>query len=310
MARGRIAWAIWLGAFAVVTSTAGCSQPRLERLARDVSNAVPRDGDAVTTGRITLGIVHIEAQALLAGTVPSSLLASTRFAVQPGRERGAILGGGDTPVVALTDDRVLYARRKTRSRADKRPWVRLELDRLDDISKPRFEALVAQQNAGVLAVLSPAFVTDLLAGVLTGSIKERRWESGARHLTFNVSVDKANRELDLSDDERDDRKRLLRAFAITGDIFKATATLRSDGSLSRLTVRFVERPDKQSRIELLAELVTDDRLAAPPLAPPARETTIRVGSLAELRGSIVDHLAPAPPALPALPAIPGSGNAA
>ena len=293
--RRRIAVAVWLGAFAVAGT--GCSQPRLERLARDVASSVPREANAVTTGRITLVIADVRAEGgvIVGGMIPSALLASTRFAVQPGRGRGAVLGGGDNvPVVSLTDDRVLYARRKTKSRADKRPWVRLELDRLDDIAKPRLEALIAQQNAGTLAVLSPSLVTDLLAGVLTGSVKQQGVDKeGNRRLTFNVSVDKANRELDLTDDERDDRKRLLRALAITGDIFKASATLRADGSLARLILRFVERPDKRSHIDVIAELVTDPAPAAAELKPPTREATIRVGSLAELRGNIIEHLAPA-----------------
>ena len=291
--RGRIALAVWLGAFAIVGS--GCSQPRLERLARDIARSVPRADDAVTTGRMTLTIDELKITGGLAtATLPSSTLASARFAVQPGKGRGAVLGGEATPLVSLTHDRVLYARRKTKTKADRRPWVRLELDRLDDISKPRLEALIAQQNAGVLAVVSPLLVTDLLRGVLTGSIKQRQWAGGVRHLTFNVSVDKANRELDLSEDARDDRERLLHALAITGDIFKATATLRPDGSLARLTLKLVERPDKQNHINLLVEVVTDEAGAAPALNPPAREATIRVGSLAELRGSILEQLAPTP----------------
>lgn len=300
--RGRIALAVWLGAFAIVGS--GCSQPRLERLARDITRSVPRADGAVTTGRMTLTIddINITGGAVLA-TIPSATLASTRFAVQPGRDRGAVLGGDASPVVVLTDERVVYARRKPQSKADKRPWVRLELNRLDDISKPRLEALIAQQNAGVLAVISPLFITDLLAGVLTGSVKQELVDAkGNRFLSFNVSVDKANRELELTDDERDDRTRLLRALAITGDIFKANATLRADGSLSRLVLRFTERPDRLSSVVVLAELITDDAgTSAPPLDPPTRESTIRVGSLAELRGNIIEQLAPAP-------AVIGSGS--
>jgi hypothetical protein len=136
-----------------------------------------------------------------------------------------------------------------------------------------------------------------LAGVLTGSVKQDRVdEAGNRVLSFNVSIDKANRENDLSEDERDDRKLLLRAYAITSDIFKATATLRPDGSLARLSLRVRERPDKQSTIDVLVELLTDEQAAVtttPPLEPPARESTIRVSSLAELRGSILEFLAPA-----------------
>ncbi len=127
---------------------------------------------------------------------------------QPGRDRWAIVGPTDT--VGLANGRVIYARRKTNGPADKRPWVRLELERLDDIDVPELEPLMANQDPGVLATLSPQFMLDLLQGVLTGSVKVRGLGDGARVITFNTSIDKMQRELKRSEDEEDDLKRLLR----------------------------------------------------------------------------------------------------
>ena len=223
--------------------------------------------------------------------LPQFPIAVARFVVQPGSGRGAIIGPKGT--VGLAQQRVMYARRKQNGPADTRPWVRLELDRLDTIDKPRLEALLQAQNPGVLTVVSPQFALDLLRGVLTGSVKAKKLPDGGKTIEFNTSISKANRELKHSEDFRDDRKTLLRSLAITGDIFGGVARLRPDGSLQRLRLEIKEQPDKRTKLSIRVDLNMDDGPKdAVSLALPKRDRTIRVGSLAALKGSLIDQLAP------------------
>lgn len=282
---------------ALAFSNAACSQPKLERLARELARSIPQKGDGKVAGSIVMRLSEIKVKGADPSTlgnvaqVPQFALAAAGFVVQPGRDRAVLLG--PQGVVSLTDQRIIYARRKLNGPADKRPWSRLELDRLDDIAVPRLEALREQMNAGALAVLSPEFSLDLLSGVLTGSLKQKPLAGGGKTIEFNTSVEKANRELKLDEDERDDRERLLRSLAVTGDIFKGVATLRTDGSLATLQLEIKEQPNKRTTAKVLLALKTDEKVdAALSLTPPKREETIRVGSLSALRNNIVDSLSP------------------
>lgn len=281
----------------VAFSNAACAQPKLERLSRELSRSIPQKGDGVVAGSIVMRLTEVKVKGSdpsalgSIGQVPKISLAAAGFVVQPGRERAALVG--PKGLVTLTDGRILYSRRKLNGPADKRPWARLELARLDDIDVPRLEVLREQMDAGSLAVLSPDFALDLLSGVLTGSLKQKALPGGGKSIEFNASIEKSNRELDLSDDERDDRERLLRSMAVTTDIFKGVARLNADGSLRALQLEVKEQPNKRTTAKVLLELTIDNKVgAAVSLAPPARNETIRVGSLSALRNNILDQLSP------------------
>lgn len=296
----RRASVIGLGipALAVLLATTACAQPRLDRVAKELARSIPQSGDAVVSGSILVRLTDLDVKGAPAGQLgdlgklPSFPLAAAQFVVQPGRERAAIVGPNEE-VVGLAGPRVMYAKRKLNGPADKRPWVRLELERLDDIEVPRLEALRNDQNAGAIAVISPQFVLDLLRGVLTGSVKTRPVDGGGKTVEFNTSIDKANRELRKSEDERDDRQRLLRSLAITGDIFKGVAQLRADGTLRALQLELKERPDRRTQLKILVDLDMDKGPKnAISLDAPGRDISIRVGSLAALRTNINDRLSP------------------
>ena len=279
-------------------TASACAQPRLERLAREIGRSVPRSGSSAVKGRITLRLMAVEQKggvgaisAAGAGgpQLPAVPIAFADFVAQPGR-RAALFGPTGEPA-SVTQDRVLYAKRKLNGPADTRPWVRLEVERLDDIDVPNLDALMTQQNMGLLAILSPELALDLLRGVLTGSIEQQRASDGTRRLGFNVSIAKAERELKTNEDERDDRKRLLHAIGVTGDIFPGRATLRPDGTLSALRLTFAEKPNKRTAVKLRLELTMANN-AAPAFGVkrPTRDATIRVSSLAALRGNLIDDL--------------------
>lgn len=289
--RGRVSvGAVALAALIASTSSA-CSQPGLERLARRLDRSVPRAPSTALTGKIAIRFLDVHLKGADSQATPFPV-ASADFVVVPGARKQALVG--PTGRAAMTDHRILYARRKLNGPADHRPWVRMEVERLDDVDVPRLEALLNQQDTGVLAVLSPSFAIDALRGVLTGSIKQQRTDDGGRRFDFNLSLDKAERELKRSEDERDDFDLLRKSIALTSDIFKAQATLRPDGSLSGLKLWVVEKPDKRTSVRLELALSVSPPTSKT-LWPPKREHTIRVSSLAALRGSLLDQLGPKGP---------------
>ena len=196
--------------------------------------------------------------------------------------------------LVVYDADTIYVRRVVKSKADKRLWARLELDRLPDQPLPSFDDLLQGAQPGDAVVLSPGLLTDLLSGALTGSVRQERVaDDGSRLISFNASIDKASRELDLDDDDRDAREKLLRALAIKDDIGPAETVLREDGSVSRVTIVFAERPDKQTRLDLEADLVLGPQPAdadGPAPAPPPRNRTVRVRAIGALRSTLSEHL--------------------
>ena len=198
---------------------------------------------------------------------------------------------GKAPIF-LDTGRSLYARRMTTSQRERRPWIRVDLKRINDTNKPTFTELLQQTNPGYIVVLSPQLMLDMLAGALTGSIKHVKDTSDGAQYEFNVSVDKANRTLRLSENARKDRKKLLRTLAITGDIFKSTALIRADGSLAEFGITFRATPDRQATLNLVAELKTfpPGGQALGRLRAPTSSETIRVNSVAEVQAAVRDQL--------------------
>src|SRR5206468_3562872 len=115
----------------------------------------------------------------------------------------------------LFEPTAIYARRVTKSPADKRLWSRLEFDQMRDVPMPKFTDFIRGASPGDIVVVSPVLVTDLLAGVLTGSVHQRGVDAdGNRIVTFNTSISKANRKHRLKDDDKKARKNLLRSVAV------------------------------------------------------------------------------------------------
>ena len=107
-----------LAAAATLLLASACSQPSLERRAKALERAVPRAANASVAGHIALQYVDIKVKGARTASHPFPV-ASAAFVVQPGAQRAALVGaGGDR--VALTDHRIIYARRELNGPADRR----------------------------------------------------------------------------------------------------------------------------------------------------------------------------------------------
>jgi hypothetical protein len=277
-----------------------CSQGARADQAERVRRSIPRVAGRTVAGTLTLDLraldvdptrrLEVRAARSLGTVAYVADAAAARTALRP--------KPGDLPVF-ISAGRTLYARRPAKTATEKRPWYRVDLEQLGDVSVPSFSVLGEKSGPGDATVVGPQLMIDLLAGVLTGSFRQGApTADGTTTYRFNVSIDKADRVLRRKDDDRKDRQKVLRSLAITDDVHKGEATLRPDGSLARLRITFTERPDKQATLALAADLVTDQpggASAAPVDVVPDHAATVRVAALADIRGAVADLLKPAGP---------------
>lgn len=184
---------------------------------------------------------------------------SVGFEMDLATSRAALTrAGADAPFVYM-DDFVFYGRRSGVPEDDARPWIRLDVD---DVEPDGGELDPFGRAVDAIATLHPAIVTDLAAGSLTGSIKERgRGKMNgvdATHYEVNVSIDKAfgdKRRKRYPEDRRETVDELIEVLGIDGNIHGADVWIDDEGRLRRFSVSLTQRP--ATRIEF-ALVVTID----------------------------------------------------
>ena len=294
---------------AVALLGAACSQADRQRDAETLRDSVP-----VTAGERISGVLLMSArvvetpEGVPVGSDTAAKLPPLGFVAEPSKRVASLVAKAGEPPMFLSTEESLYARRITANENERRPWLRVDLSRVNDSDKPSAEELfgAGTGSLGWPAVVGPQLVIDMVAGVLTGSLKAGKPDAdGSRRFRFNVSIDKANRELRLHEDRREQRANMLRSIAITGDVFKGDATLRADGSLARFRVLFHQMPNKQSTSELAAELRLDKSTPAdaPGLVVPVKKTTIRVSTVPALTAAVAQRLVLAFTPVPPVPAV-------
>lgn len=181
------------------------------------------------------------------------------FEMDLATSRAALTRAGASAPYVYMDDLVFYGRRGGVPADDARPWIRLDLD---DLEPDGGELDPFGRTVEAIAALHPAIVTDLAAGSLTGSIKERGRSQingiDATHYEVNVSIDKAfgdKRRKRYPEDRRETLDELIEVLGVDGNIHKADVWIDDDGRLRRFSVSLVQRP--ATRIEF-ALVVTID----------------------------------------------------
>jgi hypothetical protein len=280
---------------AVALLGACSSQADKQKVADAVRDSVPAAAGQRVGGFMGMAVRTVKAPAngLVAGGQDGGAFPPMAFAAEPHSGRVALLATPGKPADFLASATTYYARRVGARPDERRPWVRVDLRRLHEEESPDIGTLTEQVGRGWATVVGPHLMLDLLAGVLAGSVKAGKAAAdGSRSVKFNVSIDKANRELDLSEDARDERSYVLRSIAIKGDIFPGEATLRANGSLSRLLITFFMTPDRLTKLALAVDLRVERsaRVNAIPLAPPERKTTIRVSAMPALISTMTQNV--------------------
>lgn len=185
---------------------------------------------------------------------------AVRFEMDLGTSRAALLReGSDSPFVYM-DDLVMYGRRSGVPDDDARPWVRLDLEDLDEGGgelNPFGENVVQ-----AIAALHPALITDLAAGSLTGSIHARGRDdiAGVRTTRYdvNISIDKAlgdKRRARYPEDRREVIDQLIEVLGVDGNLHPASVWIDDEGLLRRFSVSLTQHP--ATRVEFALAVTMD-----------------------------------------------------
>lgn len=247
----------------------------------------PRAGDAVAPARAELVVDGVRGRAAL--LAPSAAAAKI----------GVTTSTGGPPALILFAGPVTYVRRPTQGIAGARPWYRFDTRTLRDLSLPSLERIAEPRALSDLVVVSPLVLLEQTAGVLTGSLESLGAEEVAvagsaaiaDHYRANASIDKVTREFRRDADETRFTQRLLRAFAISGEINTLDAWLYRDGRLGRLALTYASRPEKGVRFDMrfdmrLAPVSSQPAVAREVLDLPDSEDVVQVTTLSQLRGVV------------------------
>ncbi len=203
--------------------------------------------------------------------------------------------------VSQYDDLDITVRRFQTSRVDKRRYAHIDLGEEEPPGRPGVREFV--QLGGGPDLLNPAHVLDLLAGVLTGSVKNlgpailRELDLGSlqatKHATtrykLRVSTDKTRSELGLDTEQWKPRQSVLDLMAITGDVNDASVWLDDDGALRRFRVRFRQAPARRFLfsttvdVRLRRGLDTSVAKLFPRVAEPATDDVVSLSNAAAVR---------------------------
>jgi hypothetical protein len=222
---------------------------------------------------------------------------------------------------AVYNGLVTYGRRWSAGPRDARPWVRVDAadlnegDELDPTQDaPSFFAFA----------LNPALLVDLIAGPLTGSVKELGTESidgvPTTHYEANFDIDKVVRKTRRKQFPEDRRKAfddVLDVLAVAGRIHPGEVWLDDEGRPRRFTLRLKEEPIRHFVIEHTITLQLRDFVSGTRLAIPTARERVDLRSLVQyLRATIPSPRTPefltflgvTPPAAPpaTAPATPGA----
>ncbi len=183
----------------------------------------------------------------------------------------------------IFDDLVTYLPRSSASigaGTRKQRWARFDFERepstdLDDTDR---------RLAVGAGLISPVTATEVLQGVLTGSIEregaERAGGVEATHYTARLSLDAATREVD----EEDRREGLLRLFDTLGvqeDVFPGEVWLDADGLVRKIVYVLRQQKDRVNAFEMKATWEFSDYGVPVSIALPARGDVIRSGRFRE-----------------------------
>lgn len=252
-----------LAAVLVSGLLAGCSLGDKARLADRIIGSVDRletAGPAQGTLAVSLRLVDVPVGATsfapggasppaeLPGGAANSFSASIPMTVDVARQRST-LGAADD-VQYLFDGLTGYGRRVDAAQGDARPWMKVDLAALEaGNSTVNFTRLPPE---AVRNALNPSFVTDLIAGALTGSIEESTGSEvvgGVDTTRYDANFDIEKAVQDTRRDRYPERDRdalyeALDLLGLSGRVFPGTVWLDRDGVPRRFRIELRISPRK------------------------------------------------------------------
>jgi hypothetical protein len=267
---GRRGFAV---AVVAMLATAGCgvgakdAQAKRIRQSRvEVAGASPAAGEVTFQLRLDERVVdelesteRLQLQAALAaGGLPSL---TVRAFVNGKDRRAAVLLGpeGEEPATVFADTE-LFAKRQNARPSERRTWARLDIAELTEEERPLDvrEMTTGQVLTALASTVNPAYLLDLVAGTLTGSVKVRGTEVlGEVETTryeMNISLEKALTELNFDDDQQAVRTRLFYLLGSRQEVIPSRAWIDGDGRLRRLELELDQQVTRRRKNQLLVRL--------------------------------------------------------
>lgn len=216
--------------------------------------------------------------------------ATRAFVADTGTSRGGLVTD-DGRIDVVFDDLAQFGRRAGVPDDDARPWVRLDLEDIDDGAgeiQP-FDG----RGADAVTAVNPAFLLDLAAGTLTGSIEEVGAETlgdvDTTHYEVNIALDKAFDDVRRDrypEDRRETVDRLFELLGVDGDVHPGDVWLDAEGNLRRLSVALVQRPAQ--RVEFALVITLDITGIGVPfeLVPPTPDEVLTVDSVVRFMNTV------------------------
>jgi len=241
---------------------AGCGLGDKAHLASEIIGGVDHlenAGSAHGTLTLSLRLLDVPAEAATFTRAKTGLLgAPIAMAVNLAQKR-ATLGPADDPQFQFSG-LTSYGRRVDAAQGDARPWMRIDLAALSaGDQKVNFTRLApeAARNA-----LNPTFLMDLIAGALTGSIKQIRASEVIDGVTTtpysaNFDIEKVLHDTRRDRYPEDDRvaiEKELDLLGVSGRVFPGTVWLDRDGVPRRFRVGLRISPRRGFVFEVSVDL--------------------------------------------------------
>lgn len=198
---------------------------------------------------------------------------------------------------AIYDGLVSYGRRWSAGPRDARPWVHV-----DGFDINKSDKIDPTQDAPTFFAfaINPVLLVDLIAGPLSGSVKNLGTETiGAvqtTHYRANFDLEKVlkhTRRHDFPEKKRKAVEDVLKVLAVSGNIHPGEVWLDADGRPRQFTLRLKEEPIRHFVIEHTITLRLDDFGAPSTLVLPTARERIDVRSVVQyIRATIPSPQAP------------------
>ena len=208
------------------------------------------------------------------------------------RDRAAItIPGAETPFV-LFDGMEAYGRRYDAGERDARPWVRVDLEDLDE-GGSELSPTDDQPFIGAYAI-SPVALLDLVAGPLTGSIDLAGEDEidgvPVTRYDANFDIEKVLRDTRRSrwpEDRREALEDVLDVLAVRGTTHEGSVWLDEDGNPRRFRLRLREEPIRKFLIDVIIQLDITDIGGSAAVDVPTAQERIDIGNVVQFLRSTI-----------------------
>jgi hypothetical protein len=208
------------------------------------------------------------------------------------RDRAALtIPGVDTPFV-LFDGMDAYGRRYDAGERDARPWVRVDLEDLDD-GGSELSPTDDQPFIGAYAI-NPIALLDIAAGPLTGSIERVGEEEidgvAVTRYDANFDIEKVLRDTRRGrwpEEKREALEDVLDVLAVRGTTHEGHVWLDADGNPRRFKLRLREEPIRKFLLDVIIQLDLTDIGGTADVDVPTAQERIEIGNVVQFLRSVV-----------------------